>query len=135
LAAALNVGAAYLVNVGIDHNTLVGGARLEEIGGFKGEVVGLHREERIGGDKSLTVKGEMVEYVDGSAMRRTEGDERHVAESMKLTVEDVATLQARGIRLEATEKLVISVGNEVALEMYRSGSVKLFGRNVVIEEG
>ncbi len=132
-AAALNVGAAYLVNVGIDHNTLVGGARLEEVGGFKGEVVGLHREERVGGDKSLTVKGEMVEQVDGSATRRTEGDEEQVAESMKLTVEEVASLQARGVRLEATEKLVISVGGEVALEMNGAGGIRIFGKTVTID--
>ena len=98
-------------------------------------MVGLHREERIGGDKSLTVKSEMVEQVDGNAMRRTNGDEEQVAESMKLTVQDVAALQARGIRLEATAKLIISVDSEVALEMDRSGTIKLFGKHVVIKEG
>ncbi len=135
LGAALNVGGAYLVNVGIDHNTLAGGARLEEIGGFRGEYVGLHREERVLGDKSSTVKGEVTEQVDGSATRMTEGDEEQVAEFMKLKVEEAAALNARGIRLEATEKLIISVDGEVALEMDRSGSIQLFGKHVVIEEG
>jgi type VI secretion system secreted protein VgrG len=133
LGAALNVGGAYLVNVGIDHNTLAGGARLEEIGGFRGEFVGLHREERVLGDKSSTVKGEVIEQVDGNATRMTEGDEEQVAEFIKLTVEEVAALHARGIRLEATEKLIISVDGEVALEMDSAGRVQFFGKTVSVD--
>src|SRR3990172_10265258 len=121
MATRARRGAAYLVKVGIDKNAVVGGARLEEIGGFKGEVVGLHREERIGGDKSLTVKGEMVEQVDGSAMRRTDGDEEQVAERIEINLTKLAHLAPNGISINA-DTFTVVVAGVVRLKMEKSRS-------------
>lgn len=130
-AAALSVGGAYAVTVGGVLNIAVGGARLEQVGGIRASAVGAAAEltvakdadAKVGGDDTLTI-GETVELTTAGDVEETIGGQA------KVTVVGPVAMAAKSFQFEAQQKLTITVGGQVMLEMSSSGEVKLSGKAI-----
>jgi type VI secretion system secreted protein VgrG len=132
-AAALNVGAAYAVNVALAYNKAVGGARLEQIAGKKTEDVGIDRTETIGGDRVSEVLGEVEEQIRGKLTQDAGKDRKDESSRHILTeVTKETAFGAKDMKFKADEAAVV-VGDELALLINKSGTVKIFAKDLTLD--
>jgi type VI secretion system secreted protein VgrG len=133
-AAALSVGGAYAVTVGGILNVAVGGARLEQVGGVRASVVGMaaelqvakNAEAQVGGSDTITVAGAVEQTTAKDLEEATDG-------KANLEVSDSLAVFAKQLQFEAQDKLTISVGGEVVLELTSSGQVTLGGKAITFD--
>ncbi|WP_240360231.1 type VI secretion system tip protein VgrG [Pyxidicoccus caerfyrddinensis] len=133
-AKATTIGGAYSVNVALAHNAATGGAKTEQVAGLKHEAIAGSRQETVIGDKQLRVGGEDWVEVDGSASLSVGKDWKlQTGEGLHLRIDGTQSVQARSLILDA-DALSIAVNGRVALQVEKSGRVRLFGRNITVEE-
>ncbi len=131
--AALTVGGAYAVTVGGVHNIAVGGARLEQTGGLKAVGIGAHAEQRVGKSAEARVAADEQLSVGGVAelaVKKDLADE--VGGRATLQVTGPTGFLAKSIQLEAQQKLKITVGGKLLLEVQSSGAVQVNGSTATV---
>ncbi len=131
--AALTVGSAYAVTVGGVHNIAVGGARLEQTGGLKAVGIGAHAEQRVGKSAEARVAADEQLSVGGAAeltVKKDLADE--VRGRATLQVTGPTGILAKSIQLEAQQKLKITVGGKLLLQVQSSGAVQVNGSTATV---
>ncbi len=134
LAKALNIGAAYLVDVGAAASLVVGGLRSLNVGGFATEsVIGSSSETVEGNRSSKVVLGVNTVAVEHDYKRSVLKNEKLEAKECFLSaVKGPAQLESKKIEITA-EELALTLNGEIALIINKSGTLKIFGKKILIE--
>jgi type VI secretion system secreted protein VgrG len=133
LAAALNVGAAYSINVALMKSESVEGDKSIQVGGASFEYVGAARLENVSEDRSTKVGSDFESQVKGSVSMAAGKDQKDDvgAKAHTQAVKAVASM-AKAFQFKA-DKFSLIVGGNLIVSMEKSGAVKWFAKSLTID--
>ncbi|HEX5748765.1 MAG TPA: type VI secretion system tip protein TssI/VgrG [Archangium sp.] len=133
LAAALNVGAAYSINVALMKSESVEGDKSIQVGGASFEYVAGVRQESVAEDRSTKVGSDFESQVKGSASLAAGKDQKDdVGAKAHTEVGKAAASMAKAFQFKA-DKFSLIVGGNLIVSMEKSGAVKWFAKSLTID--
>ncbi|RKH52189.1 type VI secretion system Vgr family protein [Corallococcus llansteffanensis] len=132
-ARAQTIGGASLLNVALAYNEATGGLRSLQVGGASTEYVIGMRQESVGGDSTRKVGGDFVTEAKRQltvTVGKDLGEEAGAESQVK--VEEATAWLAKTFGLKA-DRFSLMVGDNLILEMEKSGAVKLFAKTLTVD--